>query len=406
MSDIDIPMTPDVYAARLAVDRLRREVLARPDPAADPALLRQLLQAEQALQAAEQRRQQATDAETSGAVLDIRPAGMMMGAATTGLEARVQLRMAQVPTSIVHLLDAGRHPLVTCRVKAAGADKTRRVRVSAQVEGYSAATVATAELAPGKERAFDLLPTFFPERLGVLNELTRATLNLLVEDLDTGRVEIHTTAPIWLLARGTSVWRVRDPKTNGWQDMTRYLGAFVTPNAPEVMGLLREAAELHPERMLAGYQGDRAKVAPQVEAMFGALKARGVVYVNSVISFNPDMGAGGQRIRLPRESLACREANCIDGAGLFASLLEAASMRPALVLVPGHAFVAWDSWEDDKGQGENDWQFLETTMIGYATFAKACMFGERLAHEYRSAGKLEVRPVRELRTVEGITPME
>ena len=46
---------------------------------------------------------------------------------------------------------------------------------------------------------------------------------------------------------------------------------------------------------------------------------------------------------LPRESLADKEANCINGTVLFASLLEGISMSPAIVLVPGHAFLAWET---------------------------------------------------------------
>ncbi len=69
---------------------------------------------------------------------------------------------------------------------------------------------------------------------------------------------------------------------------------------------------------------------------------------------------------LPRESLEDKQANCIDGAVLFATLLEAASLNPALVIVPGHAFVAWETWS-----GSNVWNYLETTMIGTHSFQEA-----------------------------------
>ena len=50
----------------------------------------------------------------------------------------------------------------------------------------------------------------------------------------------------------------------------------------------------------------------------------------------------------------------------MASLLEAASLQPAIVLVPGHAFVAWETWE-----GTDEWDYLETTMIASHDFEAA-----------------------------------
>src|SRR5262249_29128158 len=151
----------------------------------------------------------------------------------------------------------------------------------------------------------------------------------------------------------------RDPATHGWADLSRYLGAFVTPNTPSVIAFLRQVADHHPDQRLVGYQGDAAAVEPQVKAVFEALRKAGITYINSVIAFSPDDGTATQRVRLPRQSLADREANCIDGTVLFASLLEAASLNPAIIVVPGHAFLGWESW-----RRSDVWHYLETTLIG------------------------------------------
>ena len=125
----------------------------------------------------------------------------------------------------------------------------------------------------------------------------------------------------------------------------RSIGAFITPNAPSLMKFLRLAAERHPDGCLVGYQGDEDHVTPQIKSLFEALKTEAdITYVNSVIDFNPEQGFASQRVRLPRESLADKQANCIDGTVLFASLVEGISMNPAIVIVPGHAFVAWETW--------------------------------------------------------------
>ena len=72
-----------------------------------------------------------------------------------------------------------------------------------------------------------------------------------------------------------------------------------------------------------------ARAAP-VKAIYDALQTKAnIKYVNSTVDFNPDETAKTQRVRLPRETLKERQANCIDGALLFASLLEAISLNPA-----------------------------------------------------------------------------
>jgi hypothetical protein len=402
------------YVKRLTVNALRREVYQQADPAASEGLLDALQKAEQELSVLERQRveAQASDAQGDGLIIDTRPdtrAGQshdVRGPQTTGLEARAVLRMAQLPTSIHHLLNRADHPLVSCTIRNVS-DETRRLRVISFVEGYSAQAVDMVELPSDHEEELHQLPTLFPDRLREVNELTNATVNLKIEDLD-GTIELHKTETVRLLARTAVPLAVMDPETGRWHDLSRYLGAFVTPNTPAIMSFLRRVADYHPDGRLIGYQGSREGVAPQVEAIFDALKAAGITYINSVVAFSPEEGAATQRVRLPRESLADQEANCIDGTVLVASLLEAISMSPAIVIVPGHAFVAWETWTDS-----DDWRYLETTMIGSSTFEQACASAEHTAHRYEQLRqqtddplRFRMWPLQKLRSADRITPME
>ncbi len=341
--------------------------------------------------------------------------GATLGADSTGLEATVALRMAYIPSAVVHLLHVDDHPLATVTVRRAqGNSDIRRVRVLAVVEGYSAPAVQTVELNTGKEQLVRLLPTFYPAALREVTELTRATLTTMVEDIDKDppRVELHQSTSVWLLARNTAPLSVRDPAGGARLDLTRYLGAFVTPNAPAVLGFLRQVAARHPDGRLVGYQGARDRVESQVRAAYDALaNDAGITYVNSVVTFDPEDGSGSQRVRLPRESLEEGSANCLDATLLFASLLEAMSLRPALVLVPGHAVVAWETWPDSA-----EWCHLETTVIGSQPFEVARRRGELVAERYagrETPGKPALSPplyrrlpLRDLRVADRITPME
>jgi hypothetical protein len=390
------------YFARLEANVLRRQVYALPDPAGAGPLIDELHRLEVELSRLARER-----AEAETATLDATPdAEELRGAYSTGLDVAVDTHLAEVPTGIYHLLDPAEQPLVSCRVRNADVD-IRRLRISSFIEGYSARAVETVELDSQEERVVHQLPTLFPDRLEAVTEVIGATLNVLVEDLD-GKVEVHRTRTVRLLARTTAPLAVPDPATGLWTDLSRYLGAFVTPHAPAVLAFLRTVADHHPEHALVGYQDGPAAVEAQVRAVFAALADAGTRYVNSVLAFSSQDGPTTQRVRLPRESLADRQANCVDGTVLMASLLEAVSLSPAIVVVPGHVLLAWETWNRS-----DDWRYLETTLVGSGTFEEACAAGDQLAAGYRQAAQdsddpfhFRRWPLRRLRTAHGIIPME
>ncbi len=328
--------------------------------------------------------------------------------ATTGLEVIVQPQMASVPTAYYHLLDPVEHPLIKCTLKTTAAFK--RVRITSYIEGYSSQAVDTIELRRNNATPSIVTqqPTLLADKVNALSELTRASLNVLAEDLETGKVEVHRSLPLWLLARTSAPLAVFDPTSGSWKDMSRYLGAFVTPNQPSVMGFLRQVADKHPDMRLVGYQ-DGSGVETQVKATFEALKSvAGIVYVNSLNDFNPDTGVKSQRLRLPRESLRDKQANCVDGTVLFASILEALSLNPAIVVLPAHVIAGWESTP-----GSNQWRYLDTTKLDTRSFEEAVEFGTTLAEvmekqrsDTGSEGWFRRWPLAELRGAYGIYPAE
>jgi hypothetical protein len=384
------------YLTALDATALRRRAFG---PGSTPDLVQRLLRTEQDLRALHSERA-ALEAKAPTPDRELR------GAESTGLTATVTPRLATVPTAVYHLLPPATHPLVTCEVRATKRTDIRRVRVVSFIEGYSARAVDTVEIHPRGTETVHQQPALFADRIRDLTEYTTAALNVAVEDLD-GTVELHRTFPIGLLARNAVPMSSWDERTGTTTDLSRHLGAFVTPNAPEVMRFLSDVAAHHPRGELAGCQLDTADVEAQVRAVFEALGAHGLRYVNSLVSLGHDDDLPGQRVRLPRQSLAERQANCIDGTVLVAALLEAMTLSPAVVLVPGHALLGWETWN-----GNRKWRFLETTLIGRASFEDACAAGGQRADAYRGApgedGDSTFRcwPVRELRARHRILPME
>src|SRR5262245_2438501 len=225
---------------RRRVQALQAAVYTRPDPAADPALLQQLADAQAALARLEQ--EAAKPPEPAAAPAEPAAYGRFLGPETTGLKVTSAVTMQPVPTGIYHLLDPDTDPLVTVAVENVGREsKVRRVCVKAHLEGLSAEAVRTVELRRHEPpTVLKLLPTLLPERARALTEVQRATLHVVVTDLD-GKPECHDTHAVVCLARTSSFNSVRRPGSGEPVDLTDYYGAWVTPYAEPVQQLLRHA---------------------------------------------------------------------------------------------------------------------------------------------------------------------
>jgi hypothetical protein len=384
---------------------LRQQLYWQPDLNQATELMDQLVKAEKQLRRLERDLPLEDGPAVQGVLLDMSSSDSQTMSSSSEWGVRLELRQSHIPTGIVHLFEAGEHPLINAQISFHG-DELARLRVSCWVEGYSDLAIETTDLTLyQRETEIKLLPVFRSSAIREIHELRRATLHFQVLEAKNNR-ELYRTFPIWLLPQSSAYLWIRDPVSGQRIDLTSYLAAWVTPNDPDVMQILRRAADLHSNKMIRGYQENEAGVARQVEAIFKALKAEGIRYVNSVLAFGAVPGVSQQRVRLPREALANLSANCLDGTLLMASLLEAASLNPGMVLIPGHAFLAWETKE-----GIGKWDYLETTMIGTHEFAQAQQAGRTqadrwqvLAEETRDPWSFKRLSLHDLRFREHITP--
>jgi len=304
----------------------------------------------------------------------------------------VKLLTPVIPTAFCHNLSARDFPWVQITI-----DNRRRgaapaqVYVRASIEGFSDEAVSSLQVGEGESRELNLLPLLQLAACMKLNEIRPATLRVSLHQFGSGEEWLlhDQTYPIKLHAYDTALLGLcaSDGRV---VDLTDHLCAFVTPHIPEIEDLLRKAVEHHPLQHIVGYQGAesvddaRTVVREQVRAIFDALKHdAGLAYVNSALNFGRQEDQITQRVRLPVTSLhqSKSRANCIDGAVLYASLLELASLDPFLVIVPGHAFVGWRVW-----RGSTQYEFLETTMTATDEFGAALAEGNRQYADARDKG--------------------
>ena len=333
------------------------------------------------------------------------------------VEVLIDLRMPSVPTSLARLFAVDGAPLVSVRVRN-GSAKPRRLCIESAVEGFTAHASTTITCPPGEQQLVEQFPTFFPDAVAKLDEFCVATLAIEVHDLEQNSVLLRKSLPVRLLARQTAVLYQLDPPSGEYRDYRHTLGAWITPNARPVLELLRAAADFSSLRAMSGYQVDEAGVLEHVRAVFEALKAAAIVYVNSVDAFGGVDGQFLQRIRTPSESLACKSANCVDGTVLMASLLEATGIEAAIVLVPGHAYLGWLKHKpadvelgtlapelERPEQHLTSWDCLETTLIGSGTFELARAHALEATARFHQSDVLTILPVAALRR-RNVTPLE
>ena len=132
------------------------------------------------------------------------------------------------------------------------------------------------------------------------------------------------------------------------------LSAHVLPHHPAVAALLTEATDLLEtrtgSRTLPGYEAGPERVDQVAEAVFDAMRARGIRYATPPISWADD----GQLVRTPAEVLVGSVpesgiGTCLDTTVVMAAALELAGLHPLLWIVPGHAFLGY--WREAETLG-------------------------------------------------------
>ncbi len=206
--------------------------------------------------------------------------------------------------------------------------------ITAEVRGWSTVLRETAVIGPGEARTFKLDPELLPGAYQN-GEIEQATLAVEVKEPASGytfaqqrRVFLHSASDFFWGSRFANA---------------QLLARWVTPHDDPVLQLVSEAKRYVPGGKLRGYNQAagikvETQVRQQVEAVFRALKQSRISYVTSIYTFGNYPGET-QRIRLPRETLALKNANCIDVSLVFASAMENLGMQPVIVIVPGHAFT-------------------------------------------------------------------
>jgi hypothetical protein len=168
------------------------------------------------------------------------------------------------------------------------------------------------------------------------------------------------------------VSRVFDATTGGWQDTSVCFAAFVNEDSPLINALLQEVQARGAVPRLGGYDLGQQGVLQELQAVWDALAAKGLRYVDLATLSGGVSGVNTQYVRFLDESLRDQGANCVDASVLMASVFRRIGLRPVLLFKPGHCFVAvYDSAQ------EGHLIALETTMLSTASFPASLAYASQ-----------------------------
>ena len=273
---------------------------------------------------------------------------------------------SELITPIAHLYGTFIDDFVIVTVGNANASPVK-ITVQSDIPGYTDKSSDTLTVAANGSEEIRQNPRLTQVGYDSLNSQHPGNLHVVVSYLESGqpRTILDQTSQTLITSRDDFPWSIK-----GFTQQENYdlVVAMITPTDPSVNTLIRTAANYDPNKiMTSGYKTAQDSDGTVWQRLSNIWQAEtndySITYISTPITF---ASGQSQRIRLPGEVLDQSSGNCIELTLLYAAAAEYLGMQAALVIVPGHAYVAISV--DDTGE---TYYFIETTMIGAATFEQA-----------------------------------
>jgi hypothetical protein len=218
------------------------------------------------------------------------------------------------------------------------------------------------------ETELSIHPPLLENAATTLTSSKDAQLVVSVKDLNSGKIVLQDTKPVKLYSRYDMQWEGKDG-TPYYENIL----AWVTPEAQEIDQMLRLSADSLSEitkggmDSIVGYQEISGLTHTQITAyqvaamMYTMASKYQVKYIMAPFSAT---GSSLQSIKTPSQVLNNASGLCIETAVTMASAIQRTNMHAVIILSPGHAQVAVETW-----LGSGDYLLIETTALSDAAGA-------------------------------------
>lgn len=179
-------------------------------------------------------------------------------------------------------------------------------------------------------------------------------------------------------------------------DLCELFAQYVNEDHPLIDKILREVLEVDKTRRFIGYQGSWDDVMEQVFWIWEYFCKRGTRYSDIMSSSVASGKITSQYVRFFEQVVNNRQANCVDGTVMLASIFQKIGLETAIISMPSHMLLAiCNTWKKENEDGY--YIFLETTMMGTdkdsrKSFNAALDAGAKMVNKYlddKEKGKME-----------------
>ncbi|GEM_PF-1015628 len=272
-------------------------------------------------------------------------------------------------------------PAGKVRVTNVTKNKTvRNIKASVTVKDYMdypTTSKAVPEIKPGESVEIDLFMLFNKNVLTVTEDTplsAKVSVNYLVAERDYTKEESLT-------------FKLYNRNAMTWSD-DRKLSSFITPKDTPVKVFARSVVQQYKNESI-NVLNQNLQSAAQI---FDALGSYELAYVPDPRTPFTELSQSANAIdyiQYPRETLRFKSGDCDDMTALYCALLENVGISTALVTIPGHIFMMFDTGvsrydyreiSEDRGmfveKGETIWLPVEVTLAG-KTFLAAWQEGAK-----------------------------
>ena len=279
-------------------------------------------------------------------------------------------------------------PVGKVRIENSSGTDYGNLKISFSIKGYMdfPTTREIEKLAANETQEIELLASF-NNRILEIDEDTGVQVEVSLSFFRDGREDaIKLTQPITIYGKNAILW-----------SNTNMVGSFVTPKDDTLRDFVRQAInENKPE------SGPLSDNIVKAMTLFDVYSAHGIRYV--VDPNSPYSQIDNNRVdyvQFSRETLKIKSGDCDDLSVLMSAGLENLGVQTAILDVPGHLLMMFDSGfpvaEKDRislqdnlmvEHGGNIWIPIEATMIG-TSFSEAWAEGARKYLKYKQEKSLK-----------------
>jgi tetratricopeptide (TPR) repeat protein len=225
------------------------------------------------------------------------------------------------------------NPVATISIENRSSDPVNKVKVKFEAKDIMdlpAESEVVDSIPPGLGKSFAITAAFNKRIFDVGASEPKEVPAKITIEYETGH-KSHTQI-------STATFTVYNRNAIVWDDM-RKLASFVTPREDTVKAF--QAAVITKKPAISNVRS-----ISNAAAFFDAMGVYGINYVSdpqAPFQYFENNAEAVDTVNFPFETLGRKAGDCDDLTSLYASLLESAGIATALVDVPGHVFVMFDS---------------------------------------------------------------